>query len=272
MPLRASSYAGRMGGVAAIRWLGHSCVQVDLDGTRVLTDPALTARLAHLRRHHHVDVVTVGTPDVIVISHVHLDHLHVPSLRRFGPATRIIVPAGAGRLLGRKGFQNVDEAKAGDTFDAGRLTVETVRAVHPPGRGPHSSIVAEPVGYVLRSDDAAVYFAGDTDLFDTMADLAPIDVALLPIWGWGPTLGEGHLDPERAATAATLLRARVVIPVHWGTYSPIGVRRPKWLDTPVHQFADALRAVDMIDALRVLAPGESVAVPIGRTSPADGPS
>ena len=184
-----------------------------------------------------------------MISHVHLDHLHVPSLRRFGPATRIIVPAGAGRLLGRKGFQNVDEAKAGDTFDAGRLTVETVRAVHPPGRGPHSSIVAEPVGYVLRTDDAAVYFAGDTDLFDTMADLAPIDVALLPIWGWGPTLGEGHLNPERAATAATLLRARVVIPVHWGTYSPIGVRRPKWLDTPVHQFADALRAVDMIDAL-----------------------
>jgi L-ascorbate metabolism protein UlaG (beta-lactamase superfamily) len=105
-----------------------------------------------------------------------------------------------------------------------------------------------------------------------MADLAPIDVALLPIWGWGPTIGEGHLDPERAATAATLLQARVVIPVHWGTYSPIGVTRPKWLERPVHQFADALRAVEMIDALRVLAPGESVAVALGRTSPADGPT
>ena len=120
--------------------------------------------------------------------------------------------------------------------------VEAVRAVHPPGRGPHSSVVAEAVGYVLRTDDACVYFAGDTDLFDEMADLAPIDVALLPIWGWGPSLGEGHLDPGRAARAATLLQARVVIPVHWGTYSPIGVKRPKWLDTPVGQFAD--RAAD----------------------------
>ena len=125
---------------------------------------------------------------------------------------------------------------------------------------------------MLRTDDAAVYFAGDTDLFDTMADLAPIDVALLPIWGWGPSLGEGHLDPSRAATAATLLKARVVIPVHWGTYSPIGLKRPTWLDTPAAHFADALRAAGMIDALRVLAPGESVVVPTGphRAAPADG--
>ena len=126
-----------------------------------------------------------------------------------------MVPAGAGRLLRRNGFQNVDEAHVGDTFDIDGVTVETVPAVHPPRRGPHSRVVAEPVGYVLRTDDAAVYFAGDTDLFDAMADLAPVDVALLPIWGWGPSLGEGHLDPTRAATAATLLQARMVIPVHW---------------------------------------------------------
>ena len=120
-----------MGGAAAIRWLGHSSVQIDLDGTRVLTDPALTARLGHLRRHHRVDVSTVATPDAIVISHVHLDHLHVPSLRRLGREIRIVVPAGAGRLLRRKGFPNVDEARVGDTFDVGRVTVETVPAVHP---------------------------------------------------------------------------------------------------------------------------------------------
>ena len=214
---------------------------------------------------------TVGTPDAIVISHVHLDHLHVPSLRRLGRETRIVVPAGAGRLLRRSGFPNVDEARVGDTFDVGRLAVETVPAVHPPRRGPHSRVVAEPVGYVLRSDEASVYFAGDTDLFDTMADLAPIDIALLPIWGWGPSLGEGHLDPERAATAARRLHARVVVPIHWGTYSPIG-RRPTWLTTPAGQFADAMREVGMTDALRLLSPGESVVVPSGprRPAPADG--
>ena len=106
----------------------------------------------------------------------------------------------------------------------GAVTVETVPAVHSSGRGPHSRIHAAAVGYVLRSPHGSVYFAGDTDLFDGMADLQSIDVALLPIAGWGPTLGTGHLDPERAAQATELIRPRLVVPIHWGTYSPISLR------------------------------------------------
>ena len=68
---------------------------------------------------------------------------------------------------------------------------------------------------------ASVFFAGDTDLFDEMSGLVPkLDLALLPIWGWGPTIGPGHLDPGRAAEALTLLAPRLAVPIHWGTLRP----------------------------------------------------
>ena len=98
-------------------------------------------------------------------------------------------------------------------------------ADHSNARGPHSRLVAEPVGYILDAGGRAVYFAGDTDLFDEMHDFPPIDVALLPIWGWGPTLGDRHLDPGRAATAT-----------HWIEPQP---RRP---DPLGHVHADHAQA------------------------------
>ncbi len=246
---------------AAIRWLGHASVQIDLAGVRVLTDPALTPRLAHLRRHHLVDRATIAQPHVILISHVHLDHLHLPSLRLFDRDVLVLVPAGAGRLLRRNGFGNVHETRAGDTRDVGPITIETVPAVHPRRRGPHSRIAADAVGYVLRAPGAAVYFPGDTDLFDEMGSWAPVDVALLPIWGWGSTLGEGHLDPATAVRATELLQPGLVVPVHWGTYSPIGLRRPRWLDAPADRFRSELAAVGAEHVLHQLAPGGSLVLP-----------
>ena len=121
------------------------------------------------------------------------------------------------------------------TADAPAIEVHTVHADHSNSRGPHSRIVAEPVGYIIRVGGRAVYFAGDTDLFDAMRAFPPIDVALLPIWGWGPTLGERHLDPARAATATHWIDPRRVVPIHWGTYTPISGRRgsPAWIDDPL---------------------------------------
>lgn len=243
-----------------MRWLGHACVEVELGGVRVLTDPALTARLGHLRRHHVIDPATLSPPDLILISHVHLDHLHLPSLRTFDRDVVVIAPVGAEGLLRRWGFRDVRPTRAGATLDIGALTVETVPAVHPRRRGPHSTVAADPVGYVLRAPGAAVYFAGDTDLFDEMGTWEPVDVALLPIWGWGSTLGEGHLDPATAARATALLRPGLVVPIHWGTYSPIGLRRPRWLDVPAARFRAELAAVGAAGALSLLAPGGSLAL------------
>jgi L-ascorbate metabolism protein UlaG (beta-lactamase superfamily) len=247
-----------MAAPVGLRWLGHASVEIDLAGVRVLTDPALTPRLAHLRRHHRVDTGSIERPDVILISHVHADHLHLPSLRLFERDVPIVVPAGAAGLVRRAGFRDVRETRAGSTLGVGALTIETVPAVHPGRRGPHSRVRADAVGYVLRAGGAAVYFPGDTDLFDEMGSWAPIDVALLPIGGWGRSVGEGHLDPVRAVAAAELVQPRLVVPVHWGTYSPIGLRRPAWLDEPARRFESELEVAGAGELLHLLEPGEAV--------------
>ena len=104
-----------------------------------------------------------------------------------------------------------------------------------------------------------MYFAGDTDVFAEMVELAPVDVALLPIWGWGPTMGPGHMDPARAAEAAGLLAAAVAVPIHWGTYYPIhlGLQGPPaFLTTPPALFEQAVRDQAPATEVRVLRPGE----------------
>jgi L-ascorbate metabolism protein UlaG (beta-lactamase superfamily) len=185
-----------------------------------------------------------------------MDHLHLPSLRLLGDIS-LVVPEGAGRFLRRHGFAEVAETRVGDRATFGSVTVETVPAIHPAGRGPHSRMSAAAVGYVLSSPRRSLYFAGDTDLFDGMGDLPPVDVALLPIAGWGPTLGPGHLDPAQAARATDLIRPQLVVPIHWGTYSMITPRRrpPRWLDRPAEQFAAALAEIGQADRLRLLNPG-----------------
>jgi L-ascorbate metabolism protein UlaG (beta-lactamase superfamily) len=109
-----------------------------------------------------------------------------------------------------------------------------------------------------------VYFAGDTDLLDDMDGLVEgLDVALLPVWGWGPSLGPGHMDPEAAARAAAMLRPRVAVPIHWGTLFPAGLKRwrPGPLTDPPHAFARHVAALAPDVAVRVLAPGEALDLP-----------
>lgn len=256
-----------------VTWLGHATVLVDIDGVRFLTDPALTPRIAHLRRHHAVDLDELA-PDVVLISHIHMDHLHLPSIRLLtrDPAhpITVVVPAGSAGLVRRAGFAEVIETSVGGTHQFGSVTVETVPAVHSDARGPHRRTRAAAVGFVLSGDGGTVYFAGDTDLFDAMVDLARADVALVPIGGWGATVGDGHLDAHTAVDATRLLEPRLVVPVHWGTYSPVSYRRgrPAWLARPAEVFAEDLAAAGLDDKLHLLEPGGRLLLP-SRPTPED---
>jgi L-ascorbate metabolism protein UlaG (beta-lactamase superfamily) len=245
-----------------VRWVGHATALVEVAGHRILTDPLLTRRVAHLRRRRSPPAPDVTDVDTVLLSHAHLDHLHLPSLRRIRPSARLLTPVGTGRLLRAAGFADVTEVHVGDTIelDGPSVTADVVPAAHKHGRGPHSRVSAPPVGYVVSGAGRRVYFPGDTDLFDEMDLLTDIDVALLPIWGWGSTLGTGHLDPTRAATATGLIRPRIVVPIHWGTYAPEDGRRqlPRWFDTPPDQFEAALAQAGLSAHLHLLEPGESV--------------
>jgi len=108
---------------------------------------------------------------------------------------------------------------------------------------------------VVEAGGVRVYVAGDTDLFAGMSRLGPVDVALLPVWGWGPTLGPGHLDPPRAAEAVRRIKPKKAVPVHWGTLAIGGLRRPmgRLLVDPPWEFAEAAG-----DCVVVTQPGQEV--------------
>jgi L-ascorbate metabolism protein UlaG (beta-lactamase superfamily) len=242
-----------------IEYVGHATVVVDLDGVRLITDPLLRNRVAHLRRAVRVDAASRRGLDAVLVSHAHYDHLDLPSLERLGKSLPVVIPRGLGGLLRKRRFESVLEVEAGETIRIGDLEIRVVPAEHQGSRGPLGASAAA-VGYTIVGS-SSVYFAGDTDLFDGMADIGPVDVALIPIWGWGPGLGPGHLDPQGAAEALVKLRPRIAIPIHWGTYSPIHMnlrRAPEFLQLPPAAFALAAERVAPEVEVHVLRPGESI--------------
>lgn len=245
-----------------IEYVGHATVVVDLDGVRLVTDPLLRRRVVHLRRSAAVDPRAFRDVDTVLISHAHHDHLDLPSLEKLGKSLPIVVPKGLGGLLRKRRFESVVEVEEDEVLRIGELEIRAVHAEHEDTRGLFGA-KAQPLGYVI-SGSCSVYFAGDTDLFDSMSELAAPDVALIPIWGWGPTLGSGgHLDPKGAVEALRLIRPRVAIPIHWGTYSPIhlGLRgSPAFLRVPAVDFAVAAAELAPDVEVRVLAPGQATEI------------
>jgi L-ascorbate metabolism protein UlaG (beta-lactamase superfamily) len=241
-----------------LTWLGHATVVIELGSAVLITDPVLRGRVAHLRRRAPAPRAPPRL-DAVLVSHLHRDHLDLPSLALLDAAAPIVVPRGGARAL-RRTRREVRELSAGETLELAGVRINAVAAVHDGRRSPLSRR-AEAVGYVVESQ-RRVYFAGDTERFDAMAALTELDAALLPVAGWGPRLGPGHMDSEEAAAAVALMHPRLVVPIHWGTYAPIGssarhlgpARDPAWT------FAEqvAKRAPGVV--VRVLMPGESVAL------------
>jgi L-ascorbate metabolism protein UlaG (beta-lactamase superfamily) len=249
-----------MPAVGHARWLGHATVLLDLAGARLLTDPVLRGRLLHMRRMAGpVDPEHHAALDAVLISHMHRDHLDVPSLRRLERGSaQLVVPSGSSHRGARRGFDSVTELLPGERVRIGGVLVTAVPAVHDGRRNPLGRKVT-PLGYVVETATTRVYFAGDTDLFEGMGELGELDLALLPVWGWGPTLGAGHLDPEEAARALTLLRPRVAVPIHWGTLFPQGMNdRAGRLSDPPHEFREAAKRLAPEVEVRVLLPGEAM--------------
>jgi L-ascorbate metabolism protein UlaG (beta-lactamase superfamily) len=230
-------------------------VLIEHGGVRLLTDPVLRQRVLHLRREPPPPAPP-PRPEAVLLSHLHFDHLDLPSLRGLGPGLRVLAPRGAGAFLRRAGVDRVDELEPGDRAEVGDVAVTATAADHHGGRRPLGPR-GRALGF-LTDAERSVYFAGDTDLFTAMEELPRVDVALLPVAGWGPKLGPGHLDPARAAQAAALIRPRVAVPIHWGTYR--AGRRGSWFTDPPHAFAAQVADLAPEVDVRVLAPGQSLEV------------
>ncbi len=263
-----------------LRWLGHSTVVLDLTGppgagagaagsgpagaVRLLTDPLLGRHAWPLRRRGPgPDPEHWAHPDAVLLSHLHHDHAQLSSLRPLKVPV-LTAPASA-QWLQRKGVDGrpLDPAGGRQAVAAGGwVGVRLVEADHHHRPMPHRPNDAH--GYLIDAPGLVVWFAGDTALMPSFATLAeragaPVDVAVVPVSGWGPRLSAGHLDPEQAAEACALVGARAAVPVHWGTlHAPAGRHLPRgWMTTPGAHFVRALRRVAPRCEPVLLRPGQA---------------
>ncbi len=237
---------GRLSTLGAI-WWGHSTVTVEVAGVRLVTDPLFSRRLLHLSRASAAPGPAAAVADLVLISHLHQDHLHLPSLQAFDPGVPIVVPRGAPHAVPGLSGLHLVEAAPGDVLEVSGVTVEVLAAHHDGRRHNLSRHRVRALGFRVTAGARSVWYAGDTGWHDAIADVAAVDLALVPIGGWGPTLGAGHLDPHQAARAVALVGATWSLPVHHGTFWPVGMRsinpgnHRRLFEGPAEMFVAALK-------------------------------
>jgi len=236
---------------------------LEVGEARLLTDPVLRDRVLHIHRRSAPVAPEMTTDvDAVLLSHLHADHLDPPSLRILDRGTTIVAPLGSRRLLRRRGFAEVIELGPGESTSIGDVRLEAVAVRHEGRRFPIGRSI-QAVGYDIRAA-ARVFFAGDTAPFDVRGLAGGIDVALLPIAGWGPRLNlRHHLDPEAAARMAAELQPRVAVPIHWGTLLRMGLgrRSVELMELPPGRFGAQMAELAPEVSVRVLSPGESMPLP-----------
>ena len=237
-----------------LTWWGHSTLSLQLDEVHLVTDPLLTPRVVHLTRRSG-PVPPRLDPHAVLVSHLHHDHCHLPSLRRLPAGTVVIVPVGAAGLL-RTLPLDVREVAPDDEVAIGEVTVRAVRAVHDGRRHPGSRWWAPALGYVV-SGSTRVWFAGDTGPAPILgADVGAVDLALVPVGGWGPvsrrSVDGQHLGPADAAAVADRVEASCAVPIHYGTLWPQGLRAQESFASPGARFGE------LCPVARVPAVGETL--------------
>lgn len=254
-----------------VRWLGHATVVLDLAGARLLTDPLLREHAGLLRRRGtEPDPAHWRDAAAVLISHLHHDHAEIASLELLGRTPVVTAPANA-RWLRRHGVPGGAGLPEGTWWTVpqrrgtGTVQVRAIPAVHGDRPMPHRPNAAN--GFVIRGGGMRIWFAGDTGPHPAMAQVpevlgGPVDLALVPVGGWGPRLSGGHLDPVQAARACALVGARHAVPVHWGTlHAPVSRRLPPgWMDRAGPAFAAAMRHEAPQCEVLVLVPGQAAQV------------
>jgi len=210
-----------------ITWIGHSSFLVQFGGQNLLIDPVFSERIAWLYPRYVAPGLTIDRlppMDAVLVSHNHPDHLDLPSIDALHRDATAITPQGLGPLFTRRLFTRVVELNWWESTACGDVTITFVPARHWSRRTPWDFNRSLWGGFVIRSPAASIYFAGDSAWCETFAEIGHrfpnLDAALIPIGSYEPRwfMSQNHLNPEEAAQAFLECGARVLIPMHWGTF------------------------------------------------------
>ncbi len=254
-------------GDTAITFIGHSSFLIQTSGQAVLVDPVFATRLVVLRRQRRPGILVRDLPriDAILLTHAHMDHLNIPSLRAVAaemrrrglPAPEAIVPRGVDDLVRRIGFSTVHTHDWWQSADVANLTVTATPARHWGARmfnDTHRGFG----GYVLRAPHSpTIYHSGDTAYFNGFTEIGrrlQPEIALLPIGAYFPDSYRAvHTSPEEALQAFFDLKSRIMIPMHYNTFR-LG-REP--MDEPLSRLLEAAEESRVSGRVVPLKEGES---------------
>jgi L-ascorbate metabolism protein UlaG (beta-lactamase superfamily) len=246
-------------GTLAITFVGHATVMITTPAARVLTDPMLENTLCGLRRVRAaaVDVQDLADVGLVLISHAHRDHLSRRTLARLPRTATLLVPPRCGSLVADLGFSRVVELGAGQAYTFGDVEVVSVPVRHSGARGVLDRRRRGASGYVIRTQERTIYFAGDTGYFSGFAEIGrrfDPDMALLPIAGYQPApFRQEHMSPLDAIYAFEDLGARLLIPISYGSfelgYEPV--------TEPLHWLREIVLERKLGDALTILNHGQT---------------
>jgi len=232
-PETKSLVPGR-GEALQVTWLGHSTALLEIDGKLVLTDPVFGPRASPVswmgpKRFHKPPIEPEQLPpiDVILISHDHYDHLDFPSISRLAHRdTTWVTSLGVGAHLESWGVpaERIIELDWWAEADVRGLQIVATPSRHFSGRGPGSAATTHWASWALRGPVHSVWFSGDTGPWDDgFAEIGErfgsFDLAMIEIGAWHPSWGHIHLGPENALRVHQQVRAKTLMPVHWGTFS-----------------------------------------------------
>jgi len=218
-------------GELGVTFIGHSSFLIQIGGQTVLVDPVFARWLVVLRRLRRPGVPIGGLPpiDAVLLSHAHMDHLNRPSLRKVvehtrrltGKAPIAIVPWGVGNLIQDLGFSRIVSLEWWQSTMLGGVDVTLTPAKHW-GARLFNDTYRGFGGYVLRSGGHSIYHSGDTAYFGGFAEIGrrfSPQIALLPIGAYNPdNFRSVHTSPEDALQGFLDLRARIMVPMHFGTF------------------------------------------------------
>ena len=230
-------------------WLGHSTVLLKIDGVTVLTDPVFSPRVGlnvgpltiGIRRlvAPALSVYEVPRPDLILLSHAHMDHFDLPSLRRLESRnTSIVTAAKTSDLIRVRRFGPVRELAWGQKAQVGSVCVRAFEVNHW-GARVRSDVYRGYNGYLIETANYRILFGGDTaltDAFRRMRSSKKIDLAIMPIGAYDPWI-RAHCTPEQALRMADDAGAEIILPVHHQTFR---LGREGYYE-PIHRLSAALR-------------------------------